>query len=323
MRGDAWIRAELQAEEARLLARWPLLRHSDALATGVLALTLLGMAATVLGYHTAALPASVAVVAMAFWFSTLHELEHDLFHGTYWGKAGSQGSELGMWVVYLLKMHASPWWRRPFHLKHHAVSGQRGDVEERLLGLGLPLGLPRLALTLSPLAYVLVAFEVARDSPEFLWYDPLLQSKPAMLVAGFSALAVLDGAGLVALDEATRAWAQTSFVCFFLGSHLRHLCLSLVTTSCHYYGDLARGVVAEQVQVLEPRWLAPVQALCWWFGSTHWVHHFCVKQPFWVRTLVAFRVNARVRSDAWREATSGALRCNDLRSLRFANRRGA
>ena len=118
----------------------------------------------------------------------------------------------------------------------------------------------------------------------------------------------------------------------------------------HYYGDVAEGVTSEQVQILEPLWMEPFQMLCCacrlplhlmsllyltllrvhsmhtstgYFGSTHWIHHFVVRQPFWVRTVVAFNINKRVNGPEWQKATKGAVRYNDLGVFASANRRNA
>jgi hypothetical protein len=40
-------------------------------------------------------------------------------------------------AIFVLKAHASPWWRKKHHLKHHQESGQVTDAEERLVGLGM------------------------------------------------------------------------------------------------------------------------------------------------------------------------------------------
>jgi hypothetical protein len=41
-------------------------------------------------------------------------------------------------VIWMVKLGSNPWERKYAHLKHHKVSGQLQDFEERLIGLGLP-----------------------------------------------------------------------------------------------------------------------------------------------------------------------------------------
>ena len=55
---------------------------------------------------------------------------------------------LGIWVA---KLGANPWFRKKLHLQHHTVSGQDDDAEERLIGLGLPMGMKRMAVTVHPM----------------------------------------------------------------------------------------------------------------------------------------------------------------------------
>jgi hypothetical protein len=66
---------------------------------------------------------------------------------------------------------------------------------------------------------------------------------------------------------------------------LRTFCLHFVSSNMHYYGDVEPGNVIQQTQVLNPWWLWPLQAFCFNFGSSHAIHHFVVKEPFYVRQL--------------------------------------
>ncbi len=47
------------------------------------------------------------------------------------------------------------------------------------------------------------------------------------------------------------------------------------------------GNVIQQTQVLNPWWMWPLQAFCFNFGSTHGIHHFVVKEPFYIRQMTA------------------------------------
>ena len=53
---------------------------------------------------------------------------------------------------------------------------EQGDVEERLLGLGDPIGLKRLLLTISPITFIVAVPAVLRDNPSFDWTEPLRTS---------------------------------------------------------------------------------------------------------------------------------------------------
>ena len=66
---------------------------------------------------------------------------------------------------------------------------------------------------------------------------------------------------------------------------LRTFCLHFISSNMHYYGDVAPGNLIQQTQVLNPWWLWPLQAFCCNFGSSHGIHHFVVKEPFYIRQL--------------------------------------
>ncbi|RZL06584.1 MAG: hypothetical protein EOP40_17435, partial [Rubrivivax sp.] len=59
-------------------------------------------------------------------------------------------------------------------------------------------------------------------------------------------------------------------------------------------------------------WMWPFQLFCCNFGSTHAIHHFVVKEPFYVRQLTA-PVAHRVMREA-------GVRFNDLGTFARANR---
>jgi hypothetical protein len=80
----------------------------------------------------------------------------------------------------------------------------------------------------------------------------------------------------------------------------------------HYCGDVESGNVMQQTQVLNPWWMWPLQAFCFNFGSTHGIHHFVVKEPFYIRQMtapVAHKVMAEM-----------GVRFNDFGTFGRANR---
>jgi len=317
---DKLIRDVIKREDQELYRRHPWLHQKGLIGSFFVAFSILGMLATAAAYVHGAIHWAVAVALQTFLLSMLHEVEHDIFHGTYFGRPGELPFEAAMFLIHVFKWHASPWWRMKIHLLHHGVSGQKLDVEERLVGLGMPLGIPRLLVTLSPFFYVMACPSVLADNKDFDWMEPLLQSK----WQSTSGVAVLVYAGhlLGAFTlSASVAGAVQSFVLLVtIPSHVRHVCLSLVASMSHYYEDNAPGVVHEQVQILNPWWLVPFQSFCWFFGSTHWVHHFYVQQPFWVRTYLAAKINREAQAFV----DTGVLRQNDAGVLKYAkpNRRG-
>ena len=74
----AHIRGAILAEEARVRAAHPLLRHQSAIALAIWALSLGAMAGVSAAYLTGALPWPAALLANALAASLLHELEHDI-----------------------------------------------------------------------------------------------------------------------------------------------------------------------------------------------------------------------------------------------------
>ena len=148
-----------------------------------------------------------------------------------------------------------------FHLQHHSKSGQVQDVEERLIGLGMPLGLKRLIVTLTPLGFFLAAPEVMQDNPDFQWSEPLLSSKWQLSCAAAAVVPkVLSDFGLAVLPPSVNALLHTLFVGVFIPSHLRHIAITVVTTYSHYYGDVEPGAVHEQEGATRPtNW--PTRAL--------------------------------------------------------------
>ena len=93
---------------------------------------------------------------------------------------------------------------------------------------------------------------------------------------------------------------------------LRTFCLHFISSNMHYYGDVEPRNIIQQTQVLNAWWLAPMQLFCFNFGSTHAIHHFVVKEPFYIRQATAKRAHAVMRENG--------VRFNDMGTFRRANR---
>jgi hypothetical protein len=93
---------------------------------------------------------------------------------------------------------------------------------------------------------------------------------------------------------------------------LRTFCLHFISSNMHYYGDIEPGNVIQQCQVLNPVWLWPLQAFCFNFGSSHGIHHFVVKEPFYIR-----QMTVPVAHKVMREM---GVRFNDFGTFGRANR---
>merc|ERR1712137_395941 len=150
-------------EDKRLRTTYSWLQHQDALGMAWFVGSLMGMASVSALYIYGALPWYLAMPFMGILVSFMHELEHDLIHDMYF-KDHKWVQHFMFAMIWASKLNANPWWRKPMHLKHHKTSGQVDDIEERLIGLGQPLGLVRFLITINPIGSYLVMNQVAGDS---------------------------------------------------------------------------------------------------------------------------------------------------------------
>lgn len=326
---DRWIRQWIRIEVKGLHSAYPWLQPNRSnIAWAFIIIPILIYLVTFYAHYHGQLSTTAAIIIGTLATSTLHEVEHDLFHCQYLWRPRSFQFDVAMWLIYVFKFHVSPWWRMEFHLLHHQESGQKFDIEERLLGLGLPIGFFRLLVTLTPLSYFMVVGSVVNDNPGFVWYRPLTESKFQLSLVALSFLSpILYGlnqflpeaeiTGL--LNHSIPEWfiklSYTILICCVTVAHARHICLTLVTTFTHYYGDIHRGVVHEQIQILDSLYLIPLQIFCWFFGESHWIHHFYVQQPFWERSLISWEVNRAAKSEVWKKAVPDSVRVNDFPTL--------
>jgi len=180
------------------------------------------------------------------------------------------------------------------HLKHHKTSGQLDDIEERLIGLGLPMGIRRFLVTISPLGTYVVLYGIAQDSkkmnslPGVDMIRASVINLPVLLPGNICLIVVLcqyfDLYPFPAILY-TICW----FVCMLLyfPNTLRQSCLQIVSTGCHYFGDIPANNVYFQNQILDHPILYPLQFFCFNFGATHIIHHYVTRQPFYLRQMCA------------------------------------
>lgn len=321
------IKAVVTAEGARLRERFPILKHQDAIGATILALSLLGMAGTALLYVTGTIAAWAAIPIAGVFASFTHELEHDLIHWMYFRRK-PWAHHMMMALVWLARPSTvNPWIRRGLHFNHHKFSGTEKDLEERAITNGVAWGLRRLLMVGDNALAILLRLS---DAPTWklkarllvrgtIGYFPLGLAFWAAWYAflGFhlaNGLAQLAG-GAIEWSAATLSAMQVldvAAVVYLAPNVLRTFCLHFVSSNMHYYGDLEDDNVIQQTQVLNPWWLLPVQLFCFNFGSTHAIHHFVVKEPFYIRQLTA-----PVAHDVMRAM---GVRFNDLGTFRRANR---
>ena len=108
------------------------------------------------------------------------------------------------------------------------------------------------------------------------------------------------------VDFLAVVWLGPNFV--------RSFCINFVSSNMHYFGDIDSRNVIQQTQVLNAWWMLPFQLFCFNFGSTHAIHHFVVRDPFYIRQLTAKTAHAALRE--------AGVRFNDIGTFARANRWG-
>lgn len=335
------VQQEILAIGDAYRARHPwIAAHTDAIGLAVFLVSCLAIVGTATAYGHGLLPAWATVLVAAFFMSLLHELEHDLIHFMYFRKNPFMHNLMLAGVWLFRPSTISPWVRRRLHLHHHKFSGTESDMEERGITNGERWGLRRLLMTGdNMLAVILRPVETARMLRAFvaaqknltpagkkavyrenlLGYSPLgtlyyLGWHGLVLWLAVSTVAGAAGHPIVP----TAFWAQVIDVLEFLAvtlmlpNVLRTFCLHFVSSNMHYYGDVEPGNVIQQTQVWTAWWLAPLHLFCFNFGGTHAIHHFVVRDPFYLRQLTAREVYPVLKKYG--------VRFNDYGTFRRANR---
>ncbi|NWL77391.1 fatty acid desaturase [Pseudomonas taiwanensis] len=324
---SAHIREVVMARGNELRQRYPVLNHQDAIGAGILAVALAGMLGSALLYLNDQIAWWACLLLNAFFASLTHELEHDLIHSMYFRKR-KVPHNLMMALVWMARPSTiNPWVRRHLHLNHHKVSGTETDLEERAITNGEPWGLARLLMVGDNIMSSLIRMQRAKTwalKRSILWRTLKVYAPLALLNWGtwyaFLGFHVIDT--LAWALNAPIAWSPGTLeamnivniaVVVLVGPNvLRTFCLHFVSSNMHYYGDVELGNVIQQTQVLNPWWMWPLQAFCFNFGSTHAIHHFVVKEPFYIRQLTA-PVAHRVMREM-------GVRFNDFGTFARANR---
>jgi len=233
-----------------------------------------------------------------------------------------------MGLVWLARPSTiNPWKRRELHFNHHKNSGTEVDLEERALTNGEQWSIRRLVAIGDNGFAVLLRIIAASNwtvrnvifKRAFLAYFPLgiIHWSLWYIFLGFHAVDAVSS-----WANAPIAWSATTLnimhviniltVVWIAPNVLRTFCLHFVTSNMHYYGDVELGNVIQQTQVLTPWWMMPFQLFCFNFGSTHAIHHFVVKEPFYIRQMTA-PVAHKVMRDM-------GVRFNDVGTFKRANR---
>jgi fatty acid desaturase len=321
----------------------------DAIGATLLLGALAANVAVALAFAKGALGWPATVITAALAQSILHELEHDLIHACYFAKRwGAAAVNAALALVYAPRLSTiNPWARRRLHLNHHNAAGTPPDMEERAITNGMAWDARRLlctgdnllAIALRPAESMRELREYVRSLPEAdpsvnkegwlkeraaavvrnalfgylplgglhygLWYAFLADM--ALKAVGFN-----GGAGLLGASTGLLCRAVTTYAAAFGASNfLRTFCLHIVSSNIHYVG-IARGDVLNQTQVWTHPATWPAQLFCFCFGATHAIHHFVVRDPFYIRHLIAPRVLPVMKANG--------VRFNDFGTFGRANR---
>ena len=80
----------------------------------------------------------------------------------------------------------------------------------------------------------------------------------------------------------------------------------------HYFGDIEDGNFVQQCQVLTKKRFILPHLFCFNFGSTHAIHHFVVRDPFYIRQMTAKKAREVMRANG--------VRFDDMGTFARANR---
>lgn len=333
------IRREITQSYKDLKAKYPILKHQNAIGFAIFAFAV--VLSLLLGYlwYIGIVSAWVLIPANAFLFGLLHELEHDLIHYMYFKSNKAVHNFMLGWIWILRPLTLNPWFRRTLHFHHHRFSGTLHDVEERGVTNGEKWSLKRLIFTpdlvLGNLFRVVGLFsdikkEVTNGNLKFEVANKLklygvfglipLTIIAHVLLYIYSADAVVNFInGIFNTDfvlpswiDAVLQWSNPIIYIVLLPNLLRQFSLHFITSNLHYFGDVEKGNVMEQTQILNVWWTYPFQIFCFFFGWTHAIHHFVVNETFYVRHIA--------RKKAHEVMKAHGVRFNDLGTFRRANR---
>lgn len=318
-----------------------LVKYQDEIGLAILLTASAGITFNAVQYARGKMPWQVVVPLSAFWMSILHELEHDLIHQMYFRKNKTMQNVMLATVYAFRPSTINPWVRRDLHLHHHKSSGTKSDLEERGITNGTKWGLRRLLMIGdNMLSVYLRPIDTIKANKAFIQAQKNLDSKQKRTLSrrvtlgyfplgmmhyslwhGFLGLSALKlGMKVVGLKKPTnKLWTMldrsTKFYAVNIAApnFLRTFCLHFVSSNIHYYSDVEDGNIVQQCQVWTDKRLAPLHAFCFNFGGTHAIHHFVVRDPFYIRQAIA--------KDCYDVMKENGVRFNDFGTFKRANRR--
>lgn len=333
------IRKEIQKSYQLFRKKYPILNHQNAIGFTIFIVCLL--AATMLGYlwWIDSISLFFLIVGNAFLFGILHELEHDLIHWMYF-KENKWIHHTMLLLIWLARpLTINPWIRRIFHYHHHSFSGTLHDVEERGVTNGEKWTWKRLLFTpdlvIGNLLRVRKLFEdissevqkghLSLDTGNQLKKYGILALIPITIISHVILYAFTIECFLGVLRtffewniqlplwiSSTLDTLKPLIYIVLLPNLLRQFCLHLITSNLHYFGDVEKGNVMQQTQIVNAWWTFPLQIFCFFFGWTHAIHHFVVNETFYIRHFT--------RKKAHQIMKEYGVRFNDFASMKRANR---
>lgn len=330
---------EIQVISKDIKAKYPILQNQDAIGMGILLTSSAMIMLAMYGYLSGYVNMWITMLWIAFWTSFLHELEHDLIHFLYFKKNPFWHNfmMLGVWIFR--PMTVSPWYRRHLHLHHHKYSGTVSDLEERIVTNGQKWGLFRTFIMPDQiLSFVLrspwLYPEVRKMEKEGKFTQEEVKNLWRIVFSGFLPVGIplhltwyafalcylalgidsLFGLNIAFPAEmfSFLALAKPFIVLLVVPNLFRHFCLHFITSNLHYYGDVEKGNILQQTQILNAWWTFPFQLFCFNFGTTHAIHHFFVQETFYIRQLTAKKAVEILKKHG--------VRHNDLGTFKRANR---
>jgi len=307
-------------EEQRLRQKYPVLNFQNTLGIFILLISLTGGITSGVLYYNGVISAWACILISTVCASLAHELEHDLIHRLYFRNNWFMHNIM-MLLVWLMRPNTvNPWYRRKIHLLHHKKSGTQQDLEERLVGNGIANPLLRIMVMFDGLIGLILQRKKFNQQVDCFSFIKVFN-------AGFPlATLYFIGGYLFILSHALQAFypefnypqwlislmSSLDFlvVVIIAPNFIRSACLNIVTSYLHYY----RGVdnVVQQTQVLKGWFMWPFNLFSFNFAGTHSIHHFVVKQPFYIRQLVAITAHKVMKQNG--------VRFNDFKSFKHANR---
>ena len=321
------ITQKITQHSNELRQRYRLLNYQNLIGASVMAVSVTGMIVMGALYVKGLIPGWLCIVVNALLTSLIHELEHDLIHRLYFRKQ-PVAHNLMMLLCWITRPGMpSPWLRRGLHFHHHKESGTETDVEAWITTSGSPWGAKRLLKLVDGFIFGIVN---ALFAPT--WREKIrLTLKVLRLNAPLGLL--YWGCWYVFLGYHFYEWASSlagithepspamsmlmsvvnsAVVIIIAPNIIRQFCLFFVSSNIHYFGDVMPRNPLQQTQVMNPWWLWPFQLFCFNFGSTHCIHHFVVKDPFYLRQMTA--------PFAHKVLAEAGVRFNDFGTYKRSNR---